>query len=140
MIQRMPFYKRLHGFSFLFRFDNTKQAGFGLVESLIAVAVLGTTVFMLVGSLTTGALSIGVVQEDIIAENIGRTQMEYTRSLVYQVAPHSYQTAPVTHNGYSATAEASAIAGKDNNIQKITVTVYHEGKRACVLEGFKVNR
>ena len=125
---------------FPFCINKRRQAGFGLVESLIAVAVLGTTVFMLIGSLTTGALSIGIVQEDIIADNIGRTQMEYTKSLTYHIAPHSYPAVTVIHNGYSVTAEASAIPGKDTNIQKITVTVYHGGERACVLEGFKVNR
>ena len=61
----------------------TKQAGFGLVESLLAVAILGSTVFVLLNGLSAGALSVGILQEDITSENLGRTQLEYTKSLPF---------------------------------------------------------
>lgn len=117
-----------------------KQGGFGLVESLVAVAILGTTVFMLLGSLSTGSVSVGILQQEITAENIGRAQLEYTRSLPYVPAPSSYQIVDYVPSGYSVTAESSAVSGRDNNIQKITVTVYREGRRMYTIEGFKVNR
>jgi prepilin-type N-terminal cleavage/methylation domain-containing protein len=121
-------------------YDVRKQHGFGLVESLVALAILGSTVYMLVGSLTSGAISVDVIQEDTIAENIGRTQMEYTMSLDYVSAPHFYETTDIDNNEFSVTAEASPVSGRDSNIQKITVTVYRNGRRVYVLEGFKVNR
>lgn len=120
--------------------DNERQAGFGLVESLVAVAILGTTVFMLLGSLSTGSISVGILQERTTAENLARSQLEYTMSLPYLPAPYSYQIVDYVPSGYSVTAESSAVSGRDINIQKITVTVYREGKRLYSIEGFKVNR
>jgi prepilin-type N-terminal cleavage/methylation domain-containing protein len=117
-----------------------RQCGFGLVESLIAVAILGSTVFMLLGSLTTGSLSIGILYEETISENIGRMQMEYTKSLAFHTAPYSYQPVTEIPDDYSVTATASPITGRDSNIQKITVVVYRNGKRIHTLEGYKVNR
>lgn len=120
--------------------NNRNQHGFGLVESLIAVAILGSTVFMLLGSLSTGSLSVGIIQEQTISENIGRMQMEYTKSLVFHPAPYSYQAVTDIPDDYSVTATASSIAGRDTNIQKITVVVYRNGARTYTLEGYKVNR
>ena len=124
----------------LFHIYFGEQDGFGLAESLVAVAILGTVVVMLIGGLTTGSITININQEDIIAENLGRTQMEYTKSLPYNTAPYTYQSITDVPDGYSVTAEASSISDRDNNIQRITVTVNYRNKRAYVLEGFKVNR
>jgi len=117
-----------------------KQKGFGLVESLIAVAILGSTVFMLLGSLSTGSLSVGILYEETISENIGRMQMEYTKSLAFHSAPYVYQPVTEIPDDYSVTATASSITGRDTNIQKITVEVYRNGERTHTLEGYKVNR
>lgn len=123
-----------------YRFIVLKQAGFGLVESLIAVAILGSAVFMLLGSLSTGAISVGIIQEDTVAENLGRTQLEYTKSLPYSTAPFPYQSVAVVPNGYSVTAEATSVSSRDDNIQRISITVYRGAEVVYILEGFKVNR
>ena len=117
-----------------------KQAGFGLVESLLAVAILGSTVFVLLNGLSAGAISVGILQEDIVAENLGRTQLEYTKSLPFNSAPFSYDPVGVTPDGYSVTAEATPVSSRDGNIQRLVITVYHGDKIVYSLEGFKVNR
>lgn len=117
-----------------------RQAGFGLVESLLAVAILGSTVFMLLGGLSTGAVSVGILQEDIVAENLGRTQLEYTKSLPFNDAPFSYQSVEIVPEGYSVTTEATPVSNRDANIQRLIITVYHGDRSVYVLEGFKVNR
>lgn len=117
-----------------------KQAGFGLVESLLAVAILGSTVFMLLNGLSTGVISVGILQEDIVAENLGRTQLEYTKSLPFNAAPFSYDSVETIPEGYSVTADAVAVTERNANIQRLTITVYRGIEAVCVLEGFKVNR
>lgn len=116
------------------------QSGFSLVESLIAVAILGSTVFMLLGGLNSGTIALGIQQQGIIAENLGRSQLEYTKGLPYQTAPHIYTQITEVPSDYSITAEASVIPGKDENIQKILITVYRNEKSVYTLEGYKVNR
>lgn len=132
--------EKLVRFTKRYLFTIQKQAGFGLVESLLAVAILGSTVFMLLGGLSTGAISVGILQEDIVAENLGRTQLEYTKSLPFNTAPYSYDSVEIVPEGYSVTAEATPIGSKDNNIQRLIITVYHGDKSVYILEGFKVNR
>jgi type II secretory pathway pseudopilin PulG len=117
-----------------------KQAGFGLVESLLAVAILGSTAFMLLTGLSTGAISVGILQEDILAENLGRAQLEYTQSLPFNSAPFSYNPVGIIPEGYTVTAEAIPISSRDENIQRLIITVYHGAKTVYSLEGFKVNR
>ena len=118
----------------------TKQAGFGLVESLLAVAILGSTVFMLLGGLSTGAVTVGILQEDVVAENLGRTQLEYTKSLPFNAAPYSYQSITEVPEGYTITSDAVAVSERNQNIQRLTITVYRGIEVVYVLEGFKVNR
>ncbi|OGN86831.1 MAG: hypothetical protein A2158_08020 [Chloroflexi bacterium RBG_13_46_14] len=117
-----------------------KQAGFGLVESLLAVAILGSTVFMLLGGLSTGAISVGILQEDIVAENLGRTQLEYTKCLPFHTAPYSYDSVEIVPEGYSVTANAVPVSARDDNIQRVIITVYRGDKSVYILEGFKVKR
>ena len=117
-----------------------KQAGFGLVESLLAVAIMGSTVFMLLGGLSTGAISVGILQEDIVAENLGRTQFEYSKGLPFNAAPSSYESVEVVPEGYSVTVEAIPVSSRNNYIQRLIITVYRGDKLVYILEGFKVNR
>ena len=121
-------------------FPVNKQAGFGLVESILAVAILGSTVFMLLNGLTTGAISVGMLQEDIVAENLGRAQLEYTQSLPFDTAPCSYEAIGVIPEGYAIVAEATPVSNRDGNIQRLIIDVYRGGKIVYSLEGFKVNR
>ena len=123
-----------------YRLTFINQAGFGLVESLLAVAIMASTVFMLLGGLSTGAISVGILQEDIVAENLGRAQLEYTKSLPFTTAPSSYESVEVVPEGYSVTAEATPVSSRDENIQRVIITVYHGEKMVYSLEGFKVNR
>ena len=122
------------------RFAITQQAGFGLVESLLAVAILGSTVFMLLGGLSTGAVTVGILQEDVVAENLGRTQLEYTKSLPFNAAPFSYPSISEVPEGYSITTDAVSVSSRDNNVQRLIINVYRGDKSVYILEGFKVNR
>ncbi len=121
-------------------FNMAKQAGFGLVESLLAVAILGSTVFMLLNGLSTGAISVGILQEDVTAQNLGRTQLEFTKSLPFNTAPFSYQSIAEIPEGYSITADAVPVSSRNSNMQRVIITVYRGVKTVYVLEGFKVNR
>ena len=116
------------------------EKGTGLIEVLVASAIVGMAFVALLGALSTGALAVNKADRRFTAENLARSQMEYTKAQEYQVAPAYYDVMSPLPDGYSIVAEASAISGRDDDVQKITVTVSHKGEAVYVLEDLKVNR
>ncbi len=115
------------------------EAGFSLVESLVAVAILASALVVFLGGLSTGALATSSADRLSTAHQLARSQMEATKGEPYAAAPHTYPSvaAPAT---YAVSAVASALPGGDASIQLITVTVTKEGAPAFTLEGYKVDR
>jgi len=117
-----------------------QQEGFGLVEVLIATAITATAIVMFLGTISTGSGQVGFIYERITAENLARSQLEYTKSQPYMTAPASYTPITTLPLEFTVTAEASAVTGRNNNIQKIIVTVYRNMEPVLVIEDFKVDR
>ncbi len=116
------------------------ERGAGLVESLIALAILAIAVTPFLAAFSTGSLAVGKADRQVTAEILARSQTEYTKSQAYVVAPASYNIITPLPAGYSISSNATSASGRDTNIQKITVTVQHDGKDLVVLEDFKLNR
>lgn len=116
------------------------EKGAGLVESLIAVAIMAIAVTAFLAAFSTGSLAVRRADKGVTAENLARSQLEYTKSQAYVAAPASYDTITPVPAGYSISSDATSIAGRDANIQKITVTATRDGKVLLVLEDFKLNR
>ena len=115
------------------------QRGVSLPESLVAVAILGIALVVFLTALSTGLSGVGTVDEQVMAENVARSQLEYTKSQEYLIAPVFYNTITPPAD-FNVTAEASPIPDLSGEIQKITVTVYHNGEVLLVVEDYKVNR
>ena len=89
--------------------------------------------------ISTGSLGVATTEERVTAENLARSQLEYTKSQAYLSAPASYATVtPPT--GYAVSAQASSIPDADSAIQKITVTVTRIGEMLLTVEDYKVDR
>lgn len=115
------------------------QRGAGLVEVLVAVAILGVTLVVFLAAMSTGSLGVATTEEQVTAENVARSQLEYTKSDTYLAAPASYPTVtPPT--GYAVSADATSITEGDGLVQKITVTVTRNGETLLTAEDFKVDR
>lgn len=117
------------------------QEGIGLVETLIAVAILGVTLVVLLAAISTGSVGVATTEERVTAENLARSQLEYTKSQPYSTAPASYATV-TPPAGYTVSADATSIpeAGGDNSVQMITVTVTRDSETLLTVEDFKVDR
>ena len=116
------------------------QRGSGLAEVLVALLITGTAVVIFISSLYTGSKTVGIIYERTTVENLARSQLEYVKGQEYTAAPTSYDILPDIPSEFSISAEASAIEERDENIQKITVTVRRNEETKMVLENFKVNR
>jgi len=119
------------------RFNN--QQGLGLVETLVAVAILGTSVVAFVVSLSAGSLAVAEQDTETVAQSLAQSQMEYTKNYAFNPAAATYPTVAAPA-GYSITVGVSPVPGTDSNMQKITVTVLRDGSSAFLVSDYKVNR
>ena len=117
------------------------QRGLGLVESLAAVAILGTAVVAFVVALSAGSIAVREQGQQVVAQSLVQTQLEYTKSYPYDAGATTYPTVD-TPAGYSISVEVDPIleADSDTDIQEITVTVAHDGEDLLTVEDYKVNR
>ncbi len=115
------------------------ETGVGLVEVLVAVAILGLTLVVLLAAVSTGSVGVATTEERVTAENLARSQLEYTKSQTYVAVPASYATV-TPPAGYGVSVEAASIPDTDNSIQMITVTVTRDSETLVTVEDFKVDR
>lgn len=124
------------------RFAVPDSRGGLLLETVVAVivfALIGTTV--LVG-VSTARRSGTIVDNQSIAENVARNQMEYTFSRAYKAPPLNYASiSDLPGNdfnvpaGFTVTAAAILRSGStDPNIETVRVTVSHLGEQILVVE------
>jgi type II secretory pathway pseudopilin PulG len=115
------------------------QKGLGLVETLVAVAILGTSVVAFVVALSAGSIAVGEQNEAVVAQSLVRTQLEYTKSYAYDAEATTYPTVD-TPEGYTISVGVAAIPDTDADIQKITVTISRESETIITVADYKVNR
>ena len=116
------------------------QEGVGLIEALIATAIVGVALTAFVTTLSTSSFAVSTTSEQVTAANLARSQMEYTKSQAYVTAPTSYDTITPPSEDYSISAMSSPLPEADDNIQKVVVNISHHGEVVFTLEDLKVNR
>ena len=114
------------------------QRGSGLLESVLAVAILGAVAVVLLAAFSTSSLASRESQASVGAEQLALSQVEYMKGLPYQTPPASYATVTPTPN-YAITTSAVA-AESDGNVSLVTITVSLNGQPYLTLETYKVNR
>jgi type II secretory pathway pseudopilin PulG len=115
------------------------QSGIGLVETLVAVAILGTAVVAFATALSAGSIAVGEHDSEAIAQGLAQSQIEYTKSYAYDPDATTYPLLAVPE-GYSLSVNVSAVPDTDTDIQKITVTVNSGDDEIIKVEDYKVNR
>jgi type II secretory pathway pseudopilin PulG len=115
------------------------ERGVSLVETLVAVAILGTALVVFMAGLSTGVLATGRADRLSTAHELARSQMENTKAQSYVIAPHTYPSVPAP-SGYAVTSEATDADNGDASVQLITVEVTKAGELLFTLEGLKVER
>ena len=117
------------------------EEGTGLIEVLVASAIMGIAFVALLGALSTGALAVNKADRRVTAETVARSQMEYTKAQEYRLAPVvTYDIFSPLPANYSVVASASTISGRVGDMQRVTVTVSYKGEAVYVVEDFKANR
>lgn len=141
--------------------------GIGLIEVIIALAILGIVAVAFLSGLSTSFKAVFISDERSTAQALATSEMEYVKSQDYPSSDWDYT---LTHDtittpsgwpsewvwvwdeanpplsedyaGYCVHVQAEEIA---TDLRKITVTVYHseqvsEDEKVLELEDYKVNR
>ena len=115
------------------------QQGIGLVETLVAVVILGTSVAAFVVSLSAGSLTVNELNRETIAQGLAQTQMEYTKNYTFIPGTDTYPKLPFP-NTYEVLVDVLDVPGADTNIQKIMVTVQKDSESILTISDYKVRR
>ena len=122
------------------KFQLNSQRGIGIVETLVAVAILGTSVVAFIVSLSTGSLAVNALDQETTAQSLAQTQMEYTKNYAFIPGTFFYPVIPDIPDTYYLFVFSQQVPGADMNIQKITVFVIKDGVFILTLSDYKVNR
>jgi type II secretory pathway pseudopilin PulG len=122
------------------------EAGDSLVEILAAMAIVTTTLTVLVVSLSTGVVGVRTADRLVTASNLASVQLESIKAAQYVTGTLGYPAIP--GDAYAIGQEVSywdgsaftSVPGVDSGMQWITVTVSHGGDVLIAISNYKVNR
>jgi len=120
-----------------FRLNIGSEKGISLIETVVALALLGVIAVAFLGGLGTASKTLMITDEQATAKTLAESLMEDVKSRDYATV-YDVTIIPTEYVGYTAEIDAQNL--HDTNIQRITVTVEHNSKEVLVLEGYKVNR
>ena len=115
------------------------EKGLTIVESLIAVAIVGVTLVAFAVALSTGSLAVWESDQEVTVQSLARTQMEYIKGYLYDPDATTYPTVNTTDN-YSISVAVSSTPDADSDIQKVTANISQSGQVLLTVEDYKVNR
>ena len=113
--------------------------GFTLVESLVAIAILGVSATAFISDLSSGSLAVQTLDEQVTSQQLLQTQMEVIKAAAYDPAGNSYTRVAVP-DGYTLNVAVNSQIYTNNHIQKITLSVYYNGNLCGTLDNYKVDR
>lgn len=120
------------------------QAGFAMLDSLMALVLVGSAGATYLGGLAMTSRAKMVADQQGTAGSLGQTQLEYVKTSAYVPSATTYAAGPIPsqpdYTGYSVNIAAAPANGSEDGIQRITVTVSRGGTVLDTFVGYKVNR
>src|SRR4030042_4275387 len=97
-----------------------------LVESLVAIGILGGSVLTMVLAMSGGALAVRENDVEVTAQGLARTQMEYLKNYPYDAEATTYP-AVAAPAGYGISVGVTAVPGANASIQRVTANITRDG-------------
>ncbi|OGT27313.1 MAG: hypothetical protein A2Z17_05090 [Gammaproteobacteria bacterium RBG_16_66_13] len=126
------------------------EAGFSLVEELVAVGIVVVGLALVLSAVSTASFGVRETDEHVFAENLARSQVERVQDAPYSANPTSVPYPTVTPPaGYAVSLNVEywtapngpfTTTVRNDGLQQITVTVTHAGQYVLSLAHYKVNR
>ena len=114
-------------------------SGFGVVEVLIALVVVGIALTGAASALGVGQFALNVSETGRVSNNLAQQCMEIVQNAAYNTSGATYPNCSGLGNGRYAIL-APAVATYAPDLQSISVAVQRDGKTVFTLQGLKVCR
>jgi prepilin-type N-terminal cleavage/methylation domain-containing protein len=125
------------------------ESGMTLIEILVALGILAAVAVVFLLGMSSSSKAVMVSQNRVTVESLAKSEMEYVKSQTYddQNNPPVYGIdpnldIPQGYNVLPPVAERLDPKGdgtsNDDGIQRITVTVTHNGEASITVEGYKL--
>lgn len=111
------------------------QGGIGLLETLLAVAILGVVGAGFLQALGTASRGAETHQERVTATSVAQSQVEYIKTQDYTPLPGSYELITSSPPGYTVSLDTT----EDNGKQEVTVEVHYRGDFVFQMTTVKVD-
>ena len=118
---------------------NRGERGIALVEAIVAVGILGGGVLTMVMSMSGGAMAVQENDQEVTAQSLARTQMEYIKDYAYDPDAATYPTVNAPAD-YGISVSVTAVPNTNMNIKKVTANITREGSVVLSVQDYKVNR
>lgn len=115
------------------------EAGVTLIEAAVAVLLLGGGILTMVLCMSGGAFAVQANDQEVTAQGLARTQLEYIKEYPYDAEATTYPTITAPE-GYEITVTVEEVPDTTESIQKITVEVTRNDISVLTVEDYKVDR
>ena len=115
------------------------EGGISLVEAIVTIAIIGVALVAFSIALSTGSLAVNESDQEVTAQSLARTQMEFIKGYPYDPYAATYPAVDTTDN-YSISVAVTPVPDADVNIQKVTATISRDAVVLLTVEDYKVNR
>ena len=119
------------------------DSGFTLIETLIALAILGVVAVAILSGLTVATKATVIMDEQAIAESLVKSEIEYVKTCPYEYSVSEYpvDTALTIPTDWSmAPPSVVPVHATDDGIQMVTVAAEHNGRTMLSVNIYKVDR
>jgi prepilin-type N-terminal cleavage/methylation domain-containing protein len=114
------------------------EEGFSLIEVIVSLALLGIIAVGFLSALATASRATFITEERQTAKNLAESQIEYVKGQSYDTSEYPAAPVPAEYGIYTANISAESLYSQESNIQKVTVTIKHQGKVVKTLDDYKV--
>jgi len=119
------------------------ELGYSLMETLVALAIVGLVATAFLSGITTTTKANVVIDKKVTAESLVFHEIEYVKNCAYQYDASNYPVDPAitAPEGWAVPQPVvELVHATDDGIQKVTVTAQYNGESVLSADVYKVDR